>query len=152
MSTASTPSEASTSTSHQHKVPRRDRGEHKRDAEPERGTKAPWYGIKNGSWTKDQLAVVSILIKEKKQLREAVRRYEAAEERMEKYRIGPLARQRLDRLQRKMKDNAMQPRHLQELREILEDFPEDEAAPLKQKLREYETRRLLQMGRTLRGA
>ncbi len=38
---------------------------------------------------RSQLAVVSILIKEKKQLREAVRRYEAAEERMEKYKNGP---------------------------------------------------------------
>lgn len=33
--------------------------------------------------------MVSILIKEKKQLKDAVRRYEAAEERMEKYKNGP---------------------------------------------------------------
>lgn len=35
------------------------------------------------------MAVVSILLKERNQLRHAVRAYEAAEERMEKYKNGP---------------------------------------------------------------
>ncbi|OJT10920.1 hypothetical protein TRAPUB_12541 [Trametes pubescens] len=83
----------------------------------------PW----TWTWTRDNLAVVSILIKEKKQLREAVRRYEAAEERMEKYKNGPLARQRLDRLLREVNRDGMQPSHVHELREILDEFPEDEA-------------------------
>lgn len=36
-----------------------------------------------------KMAVVSILLKERNQLRNAVRAYEAAEERMEKYKNGP---------------------------------------------------------------
>ncbi|KAI0351530.1 hypothetical protein OH77DRAFT_1592804 [Trametes cingulata] len=85
-------------------------------------------------WTPEVLAVVSVLIKEKKQLREAVRACEAAEARVEKLRNEPLARQCLDQLLREIEQQGMQPHHVQELRDILENFPEEEAAPLKEKL------------------
>ncbi|KAI0766328.1 hypothetical protein BD413DRAFT_150956 [Trametes elegans] len=98
---------------------------------------------RKAQWTPEQMMIVSILIKEKKQLREAVRRCEAAEDRVERLRHEPLARQRLDKLLREIERKGMRPNHARELREILEDFPEHEAAPLKRKLQDYETRRLL---------
>ncbi|KAI0823533.1 hypothetical protein BC628DRAFT_1324809 [Trametes gibbosa] len=101
-------------------------------------------------WTRDNMEIVSILIKEKKQLRDAVRQYQAAEERMEKYKNGPMARQRLERLFREVSRMGMQPCHVHELRDILDEFPADEAAPLRQKLGQYEMRRLLQIGRVRR--
>ncbi|KAI9069191.1 hypothetical protein FKP32DRAFT_1617571 [Trametes sanguinea] len=100
-----------------------------------------------GRWTQEQLALVSVLIKEKKLLRQAVRRCEEAETRLEKIRNEPFARKRLGELTREIEREGMQPRHVRELREILEDFPEEEAAPLRKKLKAYETRRLLQLGR-----
>ncbi|KAH9848847.1 hypothetical protein C2E23DRAFT_409716 [Lenzites betulinus] len=101
-------------------------------------------------WTRDNLEIVSILIKEKRQLRDAVAQYQAAEERMEKYKNGPIARQRLERLFREVSRTGMQPAHVQQLRDILDEFPEDEAAPLRQKLGQYEMRRLLQINRVHR--
>ncbi|KAH9900870.1 hypothetical protein C8Q73DRAFT_221921 [Cubamyces lactineus] len=99
-------------------------------------------------WTPEQLAVVSVLIKEKKQLRDAVRRCEETENRVERIKNEPIARKRVASLKREIDRDGIQPHHLQELRELLDDFPEHEAALLKQKLREYETRRLLQLNTT----
>ncbi|KAI0658844.1 hypothetical protein C8Q70DRAFT_164877 [Cubamyces menziesii] len=96
----------------------------------------------------DPRAIVSVLIKEKKQLRDAVRRCEETENRIERIKNEPIARKRLASLKREIDRDGMQPHHLQELRELLEDFPEHEAALLKQKLREYEMRRLLQLDTT----
>ncbi|KAI0332575.1 hypothetical protein GY45DRAFT_1320775 [Cubamyces sp. BRFM 1775] len=74
-----------------------------------------------------QLAVVSVLIKEKKQLRDALRRCEETEHRVERIKNEPIARKRLASLKREMDRDGMQPHHLQELRELLDDFPEQEA-------------------------
>ncbi|KAI0374617.1 hypothetical protein BV20DRAFT_960755 [Pilatotrama ljubarskyi] len=98
--------------------------------------------------TPELLAVISVLIKEREQLREAVRACEAAEARVEKLRNEPLARQCLEQLLRDIKQDGMRPHHVQELRGMLENFPDEDAAPLKEKVRDYETRRLLQLART----
>ncbi|KAI8982874.1 hypothetical protein BD414DRAFT_87365 [Trametes punicea] len=83
---------------------------------------------KRSHWTPDKLSILSVLIKEKKQLRDAVRRCEEAVERTEKLRNEPVAKKRLSELRSKVEREGLRPGYVRELREILEGLPEDECA------------------------
>ncbi|OBZ69163.1 hypothetical protein A0H81_10916 [Grifola frondosa] len=96
-------------------------------------------------WSKTQVDVVKFLLKERNQLRKAVSRCEERQRREERLRVELLARDRLNRLVRKVDQSGLLPTHIRELREILQCLPEAEAAPLHEKLRQYETRRLLKV-------